>query len=188
MASQTILIRNIGFILCVFIVLCLGGCVTYFGYDGPYEGRVIDKDTRQPIVGAVVHGSWFKANPSPGGATHTYYDSREVLTDKDGKFKIEGLGLLILSNMEEMYVYVLKAGYPQVYGTWEGFKNISADVEWVEGKPIIMLKRMTLEERKNRGISGPLSVPNNKMRLFNTERNNENTEIGRPSSSLFPVE
>lgn len=187
MASQTVLKRCVKIFICVVATLCLGGCVTYFGYDGPYEGRVIDKDTNQPIEGAVVHGSWYRAHPGPGGATHTYYDSREVLTDKEGKFKIEGVGLLIMSNMEEMYVYVLKAGYPQIYGTWEGFKNNRTNVEWVEGKPILKLKRMTLEERRKNGPTQP-DGPAKKQRLWRIESNKEMIETGRPADTLLRVE
>lgn len=188
MASQTVLIRNIGIFLCVFAVLCISGCVTYFGSDGPYEGRVIDKDTRQPIEGAVVHGTWYRAHPGPGGASHSYYDSKEVLTDKDGSFKIEGLGLLILSNMEEMDINVFKAGYTQRYGSWEGLKYIRSDVEWEGNKAIIMLRRMSLEERINRIAHTPSTPGNKEIKLFMREENKENIEIGRPASTLYPAE
>jgi len=175
-------------ILSILLMFCCSGCVTYIGYDGPYEGRVIDKDTRQPIVGAVVHGSWFKAHPGPGGATHTYYDSREVLTDKDGKFKIEGLGLLIFSNMEKMDINMFKAGYTQQYGAWEGLKYIHEDVEWDGNKAIIKLRRMSIEERRKRVINTPSTPTNKEIKLFMREENVENTEIGSVTNTLYPTE
>lgn len=178
-------------ILWFAMILCCSGCVTYYGYDGPYEGMVIDKDTNQPIEGVVVHGAWSKAHLSPGGATHTYYDSVEVLTDKEGRFKIRGMGMLILSNTEEMDISIFKAGYTQIKGYWSGFKidpTLAPFVVWDGNKAIFKLRRMAFEERKNRDVTGPLSEPNNKLKLFNRERNKENIEIGRPSSSLFPEE
>lgn len=188
MASQTVLIRSIGFFLCAFLVLSLGGCGTYFGYDGPYEGKVIDKDTNQPIEGAVVHGTWYRAHPGPGGATHTYYDSHEILTDKKGWFKIEGLGLLIFSNKEEMAVNVFKVGYSQQDSTWEGLKNNRADIEWNGNKAIIKLRRMNMEERRKRGINFPSIEPTKKHRLLRLESNKEMIEIGMPYSTLLPAE
>ena len=40
----------------LFIFVCTG--CTIIGYDGPYEGSVIDSDTKKPIEGAVVFGEW----------------------------------------------------------------------------------------------------------------------------------
>jgi hypothetical protein len=172
--------------LCGVALIC-SGCVTYFGYDGPYEGRVIDHDTRQPIEGAVVHGTWVKAHYSPGGATSRYYDSKEVLTDKNGEFKIDGVGLLIFSNMMEMEVYVFKAGYTQKSNYWSGLKNKTSynrNIE-VEGDNLVfMLRRMSLEERKKRSVDTPSTVGaknhNKSIRLFLLEENRERLEIGRP--------
>jgi hypothetical protein len=168
--------------LIMFYLVC-SGCVTYFGYDGPCEGRVIDRDTRQPIEGAVVDGTWVKSYPGPGGASGKYYDSKEVLTDKGGKFKIEGVGLLILSNMEEMEVNVFKAGYTQWQAYWSSPKRskYSAEsVEWEGDKAIFKLRRMTMEERKERVANTPRSAPANNTKLFRLEENRERLEIGRP--------
>ena len=180
--------QNIRLIILILSFLICSGCVTYIGYEAAYEGRIIDKDTNKPIGGTVVHGTWYKALPVSGGATLTYYDSKEVLTDEDGRFKIEGLGLVMGSKMEEMSVCVLKSGYREFNLNWVGFRNNSSEFELVDGKPVIKLRRLTMDERNNRAIVGPVSVPSNKMQLFNTERNKENMEIGRQSSLLFPVE
>lgn len=172
-------------------ILTCSGCVTYFGYDGPYEGRVIDKDTRQPIEGAVVHGTWVKSHPGPGGASSSYYDSKEVLTDKAGNFKVDGMGLLIFSNMEEMEVNIFKAGYEQWQSYWGSPKrsNTSAQyVEWDGDKAIIKLRRMTLEERRERVVNSPGVVPVTKERLFLLEENRENLEIGSPANTIHKVE
>lgn len=172
-------------------MLCCSGCVTYFGYDGPYEGRVIDRDTRQPIEGAVVHGTWVRSYPGPGGASSKYYDSREVLTDKGGNFNIKGAGLLILSNIEEMEVNVFKAGYTQEHGYWSGLKdpNYVKDIEWEGDKAVFKLRRMTLAERKKRLVYFPGSgVPVKNERLLVRERNKEMKELGKPKNTLLPEE
>ncbi|MEI6209511.1 MAG: hypothetical protein WCP20_22240 [Desulfuromonadales bacterium] len=185
MASQKILMKVGKIVFYLFVALCLGGCVTYFGYDGPYEGKVIDPETNQPIEGAVVHGTWVKSHPGPGGASSTYFDSREVLTDKEGRFKIDGVGLLILSNMEEMEINIFKAGYTQIHGYWS---TLTQDVERPSGKATIKLHQMTLEERKKRNIYFPGMVPIKSIRLFTREYNKETLELGYPTKMLLPEE
>jgi hypothetical protein len=176
--------------LLLLLMLCCSGCVTYFGYDGPYEGRVIDRDTSQPIEGAVVHGTWVRSHPGPGGASSSYYDSREMLTDKNGNFSIKGAGLLIISNIEEMEVNVFKAGYTQRHGYWSGFKDMDyvKDIEWEGDKAVFKLRRMTLAERKQRHAYTPSTPGNKEIKLFMREENKENIEIGRPADTLYPEE
>lgn len=192
MASQTVLIKGSKILLSIFAFLCLGGCVTYFGTDGPYEGRIIDAETRQPIEGAVVHGTWVKSHPGPGGASSTYFDSKEVLTDKEGRFKIEGVGLLIMSNMEEMEINAFKAGYTQVHSYWTGLKIDSAAVQFVEWegkKVVIKLQRMTMEERIKRSVYFPGGdVPAKNKRLLIRESNKEMIELGYPVNTLLHEE
>lgn len=117
--------------------------------DGPYEGRVIDVDTGEPIEGVVVLGVWYKEIPTPGGTVSEYYDAQETVTDKNGEFKIDGLGLKILSNVAPMDVLIFKAGYTY-YGlmTWKEIKGLYK----TEGnKAIIRLKKLKMEERRKQG-------------------------------------
>ena len=106
-------------IIMSFMLVFCSGCASMLRIDGPYEGKVIDAETKQPIEGAVVHGSWFKRDLLGYGE---YYDSHEVLTDKYGEFKIPGKGLLVLSKIESMGVTIFKAGYEErpENGMWRG--------------------------------------------------------------------
>jgi hypothetical protein len=179
--------RLIIFSCIVLGLLCSSGCVSMLRVDGPYKGRVIDAETDKPIEGAVVLGVWNKVNPGFG----YYYDSKEVLTDKNGDFKIPGKGLLVLSKIDSLDLIIFKAGYEQFsrYSPWEGlkedrpFEKVSLDF----GKPTFRLRRLTLEERRKMGVTMP-SVPNKKMRFLIKERNREMIEIGRPSNTLLPEE
>ena len=121
-------------------LVCSAGCTTYIGYDGSHQGRVIDWDTGSPIEGAVVHGTWNRVHIGPGGASGSYYDSREVLTDKEGNFKINGVGLLILSNIDDMEINVFKAGYTQLsYAYWnhlKHYKTKDVKAEMEETRPL----------------------------------------------------
>ena len=178
-------------ILISIVLLVCTGCVSTLRVDGPYEGKVVDAETGQPIVGAVVHGTWYKAHPGPGGASHTYYDSYEMLTGKNGEFSIPGQGLLVLSMIEEMDVTIFKAGYEQITpNVWRGLKSyrLRDKIVWDGNRATFRLKRLSMEERRKRFISIPVSEPDNKLKLIWIENNKENTELGLPSNTLHPVE
>ena len=191
MATTKILERILVGLSCLVVALICSGCVTYFGYDGPYEGRVIDQDTRQPISGAVVHGTWIESHLSPGGATSTYYDSREVLTDTDGNFNIPGQGILVFSNVEEMMVTIFKVGYKQQgLCPWSGLLNprYNKDIELDGNRAIFKLKKLSLEERKNRSIDYPSNEPPSASKLLRLESNKENLELGYDEKTMYHPE
>ena len=56
---------------------------------GPYRGKVIDAETRAPIVGAVVVAHWYRDRVGPFHSVMEHYAVREVLTDADGVFVID---------------------------------------------------------------------------------------------------
>jgi hypothetical protein len=174
-------------IIIVSILLACTACASMLRVDGPYEGKVIDAVTKQPIEGAVVHGTWHKRYL--GGGTE-YYDSYEVLTDKNGEFKIPGQGFLIFSDVEGMMLTIFKAGYEEVSPAyWKGLQGGSYDVvTWQGNKGIFKLHSMTLEERRKRVLTFPTDVPGKKEKLFRMESNKENIEIGSDPNTLFPME
>lgn len=54
---------------------------------GPYQGKVIDTETKEPIVGAVVLVYWRRLAPGIGhGPAEGFLDAEEVLTDSNGEF------------------------------------------------------------------------------------------------------
>ena len=56
---------------------------------GPYRGKVIDADTRTPLVGAVVVARWSRDRIGPLHSVMEHYAVREVVTDADGGFLID---------------------------------------------------------------------------------------------------
>jgi hypothetical protein len=189
-------------------LITLNGCIRI---DGPYKGVVVDAETNLPIEGAVVDGEWRKRYLGGGSE---YYDNCEVLTDKNGEFKM-GHGLIIHSIfyfVQGMDVTIFKAGYSEIrpFG-WQSLKQINEigpsgelmkvypndkrqdilnkyHIAWQGNKAIFRLFRMTLEERRQRVIDFPIDLPNKKRRLFELESNKENIEIGSDSNTLFPME
>jgi hypothetical protein len=165
----------------ISLVLSVTSCYGFavIRKDGPYEGRVIDADTREPIEGVVVLGVWYKENPGPGGAVSEYYDATETVTDKNGEFKIDGLGLLVISNVIPMDVLIFKAGYEYESGLWSALKKYAKKIKWEGNKAIIPLRKLTMEERKKQGTPDyPSEAPQEKIMLMLKEINKDRTERG----------
>src|SRR5262245_56718478 len=59
------------------------------GYQGPYRGRVVDAETKEPIAGAAVVAVWMRDKVYPLHSTHVFYAAREVLTAAEGAFEID---------------------------------------------------------------------------------------------------
>lgn len=150
--------RTNGFLIVLFFTvyfICTAGCAYPIRYDGPYQGGVIDAETKQPIEGVVVLGVWYKEEPNVAGSSSTFYDAKETVTDKSGEFKIPGMGLKILSNVRTMNILIFKAGYEYLgLWPWEAFKEdeiIQKKISWEGEKPIISLRKLILVERKKQG-------------------------------------
>ncbi len=68
----------------IFIFFSTTACAATF------TGKVIDADTKEPIEGAVAVVSWNEARATIAGEDTRLKDVKETLTDKNGKWMIEG--------------------------------------------------------------------------------------------------
>lgn len=59
-------------------------------FAATFAGIVVDADTKEPIEGAVVVASWLEETATATGPSSRFKDVKEVLTDKDGKWTIQG--------------------------------------------------------------------------------------------------
>ncbi len=57
-------------------------------YLAPFEGKVVDTDTKSSIEGAAVLAIYYKEVPSIAGSNSYAIDAQETLTDKNGEFRI----------------------------------------------------------------------------------------------------
>jgi hypothetical protein len=72
--------RVLLFSLGILLVLLNTGCVySVARYDGPYEGRIVDAVTGNPIQGVVVLGVWYKVLPTVAGGVSSYFDARGTI-------------------------------------------------------------------------------------------------------------
>ncbi len=170
-------------VLVILAILTTSSCSYGVRIDGPYEGKIIDADTKEPIEGVVVLGVWYTAQFSPAGSTHNFYDARETVTDKKGEFSIRGLGLRVLSNLEPMNVLIFKSKYEHIGMTpWESLGEdilLREKVRWEGNRAIISLKKWTLKERLARFGSYYVNIPEEKQKLVLGEIDKEKKEIGK---------
>jgi hypothetical protein len=99
----------------------LSGCAVTNKF-GPYIGKVVDAETKDPIEGAVVFMQCSTRTGNPGGYTSHYAGFKEVLTDGQGEFSLE-LRLTALKPGHiwdyEPSITVFKPGY----GVFPGYKG-----------------------------------------------------------------
>ena len=178
-------------LLFLFGSKALGG--DFLRYDRDISGTVIDYETREPVEGVVVSAVWFTEHTRITiGPERRYYDSAEVLTDRNGTFRIPGKGLNILRRMPPPTVALFKAGYSGMHLMDLGphFRMDHPrreDVRWVNGRPVIAVRKASVEERKrylrtHGGVPFPgmavAGVPREKVRLFQREIAREHAALG----------
>ncbi len=92
-------------------LLFSAGCSPIYA-DGPYHGRVVDAETKQPIEGAAVLAVWWMRTPMIGHPMESVHDAQETMTDKDGNFTIPGMSTFApISRIHEPRFTIFKPGY-----------------------------------------------------------------------------
>lgn len=98
----------------------LASSASFYYSDGPWMGRVIDAETKEPIEGTVVLAVWNKVYGTPTGRQHYFFDAKEVITDKDGTFIIQKFNAInflpIIRSIEGPEFVIFKPGYTSFPG------------------------------------------------------------------------
>ncbi len=102
------------FLSVMIVLMTATGCAGFI--RGPFSGKVIDSETKEPIEGAVVLVKWNKSvvTGSPGGPTSFIEEIKETLTDKKGEFYIEeykGFTINPLAKIKDPEFLIYKPGY-----------------------------------------------------------------------------
>lgn len=53
---------------------------------GPFRARIVDVETNEPIAGVAVLVIWWESVPNPVQGQRRFFDSRETVTDPEGRF------------------------------------------------------------------------------------------------------
>lgn len=159
---------------------------------GPFHGKILDADTREPVEGVVVLIEWRQYRLSSLFENTIFYDAQETLSDKNGEFYISGIWILNpwTRLMLESHVIIYKSGYYGIHVPWGSLlkpwgEPIAGErrtyvLEVEDGKPVIMLKKVIdIDERwKNVGRADPGSdIPDEKVKLLMNEINKEKENL-----------
>jgi hypothetical protein len=158
-------------LLIAILSLSSSGCALYHHY-GPYYGKILDAETKQPLEGAVVLAAYYTwLHASPGGPAVYFLDAQEVVSDKNGEFKIPSLNAFALrpiSTFEpDPYFLIFKPRY----------KCYARPVPENKHSTIEMIELRTIKDRIANSCS-PTGVPKRKMKKFIESRNVERINLG----------
>ena len=100
----------------VLFISCTPSYAGWLIYHKPeFKGKVIDSETKEPIVGAVVVVLYNKHTliSGPGGGHSSVVKVKEALTDKNGEFHFPSYTTMIQPNsIEDTAEFIIyKAGY-----------------------------------------------------------------------------
>ena len=179
------------------VVFPLFGCGSFIYADGPYHGRVIDAETKQPIEGAAVLAVWSRRAAFLAHPSITYYDAQETLSDKGGNFTIPGtssFSLNPLSRIDEPRFTIFTPGYRAYTAVFQvSTQDTPTGLYEKDGMLVVELKQLTRKEERleNLGrISISSRVPNEKypnlMRLRDLEEASLGLSSRQPAKGAGP--
>lgn len=154
---------------------------------GSFRGKIVDAETKEPVEGAVVLIDWRELHFFAGS---TFYDAQETLTDKNGEFYIPGIWIFNPWNWISLHASatIYKSGYYGIDVPWKSLLKPWGEpiagtrktyvLEVKDGKPLILLKKLTIEERKRYSTPDWGDIPSEKVKLLIQEVNKERNFLG----------
>ncbi|MCC7201739.1 MAG: hypothetical protein IT393_03605 [Nitrospirae bacterium] len=182
---------------------------------GPYRGKIVDAEMKEPIEGVVVVAEWGRKTAGILAAGTKFMDAQETVTDKNGEFYIPGIWVFNPWRhiVADVTLYIYKSGYTYKemgpFNKWnevtpekirekfdseviekvdpktrgEVFDKYGGVIDIVNGKPVIILRRMTMEERQQHPPPSPSALipfeEIKKLKLYIEEVNKEEKALGK---------
>lgn len=152
---------------------------------GPYYGKVIEADTKEPIKGAAVLVVFYTLDHGPAGAISHYADALETVTDMHGEFHIPSHRITLFRPLQSWdingYFTIFKPGY----GCYPHHKNVKPmfvpNATLPEAnKVIIELPKLNSRQERieSTHCSPPSYLPYLKAKNFIDLINKENKALG----------
>ena len=189
--------QTLAVIVTFWVTFASAGSASLFYSDGPWSGKVIDSETKEPIEGAVVLTVWRKVYATPAGDNSYFLDAIEVLTNKEGKFiipKFRAVNIIpIIRRFEGPDFTIFKPGYTAFssieYVGWIYFNKYFPDSPlrkdrdtlvgfFKKGVVVELLKLKTRDERLRNIPGDPADVGPKKLPLFYNLIDEEEKSIG----------
>ncbi len=178
-----------------------GSSASFYYSDGPWMGKVIDAETKEPIQGTAVVAIWQKVYATPAGGNSYFFNAIETLTDQEGKFYVKIFKAFntipLISSIRGPYFLVFKPEYTPFGHSPAGYEYfrkyfpnspLKVDLNTLQelfkkGITIELFKLKTKEERleSETGIFPLGGIPYNKlpklMNLINLDRKNLGLDV-----------
>jgi hypothetical protein len=162
---------------------------------GPWKGRIVDIETKEPIEGAVVVAVWERVYGTPAGPNSYFYEAKEVVTDKEGRFEIPAyrpINLLpLISSMRGPAFTIFKPGYLSLSNRHLEENVIDKPAEFTRDEKtyklapgLIELPGLKTREERLKAVSLPPTVPDDKMPKLIDLMNREAVALGLKPSHL----
>ena len=173
----------------IILLVCISpltvGCSDAKTY-GPYYGKVVDMETKEPIEGAAVLVVFYANEPGPAGSITRYADALETQTDKNGEFRIPEH----MVTPEKRRYFLVPHGYFTIFKPGYGCYPMHKDVKPIfvpngmlppkESVTIELPRLKTIQERlSNTILPIGLDIPKEKYRILNDLINQELRILGR---------
>ena len=156
----------------------------------PFEGKVTDADTKEPMEGAVVLALYYYETHTVAGSNSHLKDGQETLTDKKGEFKLPRSRRWFVLNRgyPEGKIVVFKPGYG-VFPRHKRSEAVGENKSWPPpGKYVVyeLPKLKTVEERKKNVTYADVfdEIPFRKKKLYLMKINEESISLGVPPNFI----
>ncbi len=159
--------------------------------SGPWKGRIIDIETKEPIEGAVIVACWRRVWRTPAGGVADFYEIKEVLTNKEGNYEMPSYTpinmLPILSYISGPEFTIFKPGYLNLSGRHLDENVTDSPAEFKRNEiiyrlapGIIELPKLKTREERLMAMPGPYgeNADYKKQKLFIQLLNEENKNLG----------
>ena len=171
------------------ILFILFGC-SHSNTYGPYFGKVIDIETKEPIEGAAVLVVFYTNEPGPAGSITRYADAVETVTDKNGEFRMPAHRvtstrfLYLLENYGHFTIF--KPGYG-CYPMHKGVRPMFVPNGTLPPRQYVTIelpRLRTKDERLENQRCEPILIPKEKYKRFLIILNDERKSLGLESEPL----
>lgn len=170
-------------LLLLIIFPSSAGCAITHKY-GPYYGKVVEIETKEPIEEAAVLVVFYTEEYGPAGAITRYADALETVTDKNGEFRIPAHRVTTFRPLQGWDIYPQFRIFKPEYGCYPMHNDVKPMFVPNGTLPVnqyvtLELPRLkTREERiESTHCSPPSYIPYLKAKKFIDLINKENKAI-----------
>jgi hypothetical protein len=169
-------------LLLATLLLSSSGCAIFQHY-GPYYGKVIDAETKEPLEGAAVLVKCYTQSYGPGGSNSNYVDARETVTDKNGEFRIPAFTIWTFRPLQNFASYVWFTIFKPGYGCYPECKGVNPNFMPPGNLPskkhvAIALPKLRTREERVKMPSVDYDIPYEKQKIFLNLMNQEMEFLG----------